>query len=265
MSMSRRATIAGFLVLVLGVIVLDAMGVGGGSKLADTRAPASSSATGGRPYDKVCLVEMECDLGQGILTVTGAHYTDSYVTDLGKPGGGFVAVEFTYEYTGSLGSVDVRRLPFVLEDGGGNLHEYDPSLTREYAMSRGLVMAYGDGDGGYGTVHYELSMPGAAVFMVPDQLREDLALYAMDVVSPRRGDAARIELTPWGGAGPGRDQQSHPLVTCGQPPPLRHARRPLAYAQDVLGCSASVRFARSTADGITSPMPIHDRSVTARS
>src|SRR5215216_814222 len=64
MSMSRRATIAGFVVLVLGVIVLDAMWVGGGSKLADTRAPASSSATGGRSYDKVCLVEMECDLGE---------------------------------------------------------------------------------------------------------------------------------------------------------------------------------------------------------
>jgi hypothetical protein len=252
MSMSRRATIAGFLVLVLGVIVLYAMGVGGGSKLADTRAPASSSATGGTPYDKVCLVETECDLGQGILTVTGAHYTDSYVTDLGKPGGGFVAVEFTYEYTGSLGSVDVRRLPFVLEDDGGDLHEYDPSLTREYAMSRGLVMAYGDGDGGYGTVHYELSMPGAAVFMVPDQLREDLALYAMDVVSPRRGDAARIELTPWGGS-----PAANPLP-CGMP------GGPWP-AQDVLGCSASIRFARSTAGGITSPIPIHDRSVTVRS
>jgi hypothetical protein len=63
-------------------------------------------------------------------------------------------------------------------------------------MSRGLVMAYGDGDGGYGTVHYELSMPGAAVFVVPADLTEDLTLYAMDIVSPGRVDAARIELTP---------------------------------------------------------------------
>ncbi len=194
--MSRQMIIAGFLVLVLGVIVLDAIGVGGGGEQADTRAPASSSAAGGRPYDKVCLVDVECDLGQGILTVTQAHYADSSDTDLGNSGGGFVAVEFTYEYTGSLGSVDVRRLPFVLEDGGGDLHEYDPSLTREYAMSRGLVMAYGDGDGGYGTVHYELSMPGAAVFVVPAGLREDFALYAVDVVSPGSGDAARIELAP---------------------------------------------------------------------
>jgi hypothetical protein len=195
MSMSRQATIAGFLVLlVVGVIVLEAIGVGG--EQADTRAPPSSSAAGGRPYEKVCVVEMECDLGQGVLTVTGAHYTDASDTDLGKAGGGFVAVEFTYEYTGSLGSVDVRRLPFVLEDGGGDLHEYDPSLTREYAMSRGLVMAYGDGDGGYGTVHYELSMPGAAVFVVPAGLREDFVLYAVDVVDPGSGDAARIELTP---------------------------------------------------------------------
>jgi hypothetical protein len=197
MRMSRRATIAGFLFLGLGVIVLDAMGIGAaGKQAADTRAPPSSSAAGGRPYEKVCVVNMECDLGQGVLTVTGAHYTDASDTDLGNAGGGFVAVEFTYEYTGSLGSVDVRRLPFVLEDGGGDLHEYDPSLTREYAMSRGLVMAYGDGDGGYGTVHYELSMPGAAVFVVPAGLREDLALYATDVVNPGSSDAAKIELTP---------------------------------------------------------------------
>jgi hypothetical protein len=196
MSMSRQVIIAGFLVLVLGVIVLATIRVGGGGEQADTRAPASSSAVGGRPYDKVCLVDVECDLGQGILTVTQAHYADSFDTDLGNSAGGFVAVEFTYEYMGSLGSVDVRRLPFVLEDGGGDLHEYDPSLTREYAMSRGLVMAYGDGDGGYGTVHYELSMPGAAVFVVPAGLREDFALYAVDVVSPGSGDAARIELAP---------------------------------------------------------------------
>lgn len=192
--MSRQAIIAGFLVLVLGAIVLHTIGVGGGGEQADTRAPASSSTVGGRPYDKVCLVDVECDLGQGILTVTEAHYADSSDTDLGNSDGGFVAVEFTYEYTGSLGSVDVRWLPFVLEDGGGDLHEYDPSLTREYAMSRGLVMAYGDG--GYGTVHYELSMPGAAVFLVPAGLREDFALYAVDVVNPGSGDVARIELAP---------------------------------------------------------------------
>ena len=194
--MSRQTIIAGFLVLVLGVIMFATIRIGGGGEQADTRAPASSSVAGGRPYDKACLVDVECDLGQGILTVTQAHYADSFDTDLGNSGGGFVAVEFTYEYTGSSGSVDVRRLPFVLEDGGGELHEYDPSLTREYAMSRGLVMAYGDGDGGYGTVHYELSMPGAAVFVVPAGFREDLVLYAVDVVNPGSGDAARIELAP---------------------------------------------------------------------
>jgi hypothetical protein len=139
---------------------------------------------------------VECDLGQGVLIVKEAHHADPSDTDLGDPGSRFVAVEFTYEYTGSLGSVDVRRLPFVLEDGGGDLHEYEPSLTREYAMRRGLVMAYGDGDGGYGTVHYELSMPGAAVFVVPAGPREDLVLYAVDVVNPGSGDAARIELAP---------------------------------------------------------------------
>jgi hypothetical protein len=196
MSMSRQVIIAGFLILVLVVIVLDTIRVGGRGEQADTQAPVSSSAAGGRPYDKVCLVDVECDLGQGILTVTQAHYADSFDTDLGNSGGGFVAVEFTYEYTGSLGSVDVRWLPFVLDAGGGELHEYDPSLTREYAMSRGLVMAYGDGDGGYGTVHYELSMPGAAVFVVPAGLREDLVLYAVDVVNPGSGDVARIELAP---------------------------------------------------------------------
>jgi hypothetical protein len=196
MSMSRQVIIAGFLVLVLGAIVIDTIRVGGRGEQADTQAPANSSAVGGRPYDKVCLVDVECDLGQGILTVTQAHYADSFDTDLGNSGGGFVAVEFTYEYTGSLGSVDVRWLPFVLDVGGGDLHEYDPSLTREYAMSRGLVMAYGDGDGGYGTVHYDLSMPGAAVFVVPAGLREDVALYAVDVVNPGSGDAARIELAP---------------------------------------------------------------------
>ena len=194
--MSRQTIIAGFLVLVLGVIVFATIRIGGGGEQADTRAPASSSVAGGRPYDKVCLVDVECDLGQGMLTVTEAHYADSSDADLGNSGGGFVAVEFTYEYTGSLGSVDVRRLPFVLEDGGGVLYEYDPSLTRKYAMSRGLVMAYGDGDGGYGTVHYELSMPGAAVFVVPAGFREDLVLYAVDVVNPGSGDAARIELAP---------------------------------------------------------------------
>jgi hypothetical protein len=196
MSMSRQVIIAGFLVLVLGVIVLDAIGVGNGDERADTRAPSSSSAASGRPYNKVCLFNMECDLGQGILTVQEAHFTHHSDTDLDVSAGGFVAVEFTYEYTGSLGSVDVRRLPFVLEDGGGDLYEYDPSLTREYAMSRGLIMAYGDGDGGYGTVHYELSMPGAAVFVVPADLREDFTLHAVDVVNPGSGDAARIELTP---------------------------------------------------------------------
>jgi hypothetical protein len=196
MSMSRQVIIAGFLILVLVVIVLDTIRVEGRGEQADTQAPVSSSAAGGRPYDKVCLVDVECDLGQGILTVTQAHYADSFDTDLGNSGGSFVAVEFTYEYTGSLGSVDVRWLPFVLDAGGGDLHEYDPSLTREYAMSRGLVMAYGDGDGGYGTVHYELSMPGAAVFVVPAGLREDLVLYAVDVVNPGSGDVARIELAP---------------------------------------------------------------------
>ena len=196
MSMSRQVIIAGFLILVLVVIVLGTIRVGGGGEQADTQAPVSSSAAGGRPYDKVCLVDVECDLGQGILTVTQAHYADSFDTDLGDSGGSLVAVEFTYEYTGSLGSVDVRWLPFVLDAGGGELHEYDPSLTREYAMSRGLVMAYGDGDGGYGTVHYELSMPGAAVFVVPASLREDLVLYAVDVVNPGSGDVARIELAP---------------------------------------------------------------------
>jgi hypothetical protein len=196
MSMSRQVIIAGFLILVLVVIVLDTIRVGGRGEQADTQAPVSSSAAGGRPYDKVCLVDVECDLGQGILTVTQANYADSFDTDLGNSGGSFVAVEFTYEYTGSLGSVDVPWLPFVLDAGGGDLHEYDPSLTREYAMSRGLVMAYGDGDGGYGTVHYELSMPGAAVFVVPARLREDLVLYAVDVVNPGSGDVARIELAP---------------------------------------------------------------------
>jgi hypothetical protein len=193
MSISRQAIIACFLVLVVGVIVLDAMGVG--SKHAKTRGSASSSAAGGRPYDKVCLVNMECDLGQGVLTVKGAHYTDSSETNLGNAGSGFLAVEFTYEYTGSLGSVDVRWLPFLLEDGGGDLHEYDPSLTREYAMSEGLIMAYGDGEGGYGTAHYELSMAGAAVFVVPAGLREGLVLHTVDVVNPRSDYAARIELT----------------------------------------------------------------------
>jgi len=187
--------ITGFLVLALGAIVLDARGVGGGGERADTQTPSSSSVADGRPYDKVCLLNVECDLGQGVLTVTGAHYADPSDTDLGNPGGRFVAVEFTYEYTGDLGSVDVRRLPFVLEDGGGDLHEYDPSLTREYAMSRGLVLAYGDGDGGYGTVHYELSMPGAALFVVPSDFREDFALYAVDVVNPESGGVVRIELT----------------------------------------------------------------------
>jgi hypothetical protein len=196
MSMSRQMIILGFLVLVLGVIVLDAIGVRGGSKLADTRAPAIYSAADGRPYVKVCFVDVECDLGQGILTVQEAHFTHHPDTDLDVSAGGFVAVEFTYEYTGSLGSVDVRRLPFVLDAGGGHLHEYDLSLTREYAMSRGLVMAYGDGDGGYGTVHYELSMAGAAVFVVPAGLREGFTLHAADVVNPGSGDAARIELRP---------------------------------------------------------------------
>jgi hypothetical protein len=196
MSSSRQAIIACFLFLGLGIILLDAIGVGGGGERADTRVRASTSAAGGRPYDKVCLVNRECDLGQGVLIVKEARYADSSDTNLGNPGDRFVAVEFTYEYKGSLGSVDVRRLPFVLDAGGGDLHEYDPSLTREYAMSRGLVMAYGDGDGGYGTVHYELSMPGAAVFVVPTRFREDLALFAVDVVSPGRGDAARIELAP---------------------------------------------------------------------
>jgi hypothetical protein len=194
MSISRQAIIACFLFLGLGIILLDA--IGGGGEQADTRVRASTSAAGGRPYDKVCLVNRECDLDQGVLIVKEARYADSSDTDLGSPGDRLVAVEFTYEYKGSLGSVDVRRLPFVLDAGGGDLHEYDPSLTREYAMSRGLVMAYGDGDGGYGTVHYELSMPGAAVFVVPPRLREDLALFAVDVVSPGRGDAARIELAP---------------------------------------------------------------------
>jgi hypothetical protein len=208
MSMSRQMIILGFLVLVLGVIVLDAIGVRGGSKLADTRAPASYSAADGRPYVKVCFVDVECDLGQGILTVTQAHYADSFDTDLGDSDSRFVAVEFTYEYTGSSGSVDVRRLPFVLDAGGGHLHEYDLSLTREYAMSRGLVMAYGDGVGGYGTVHYELSMAGAAVFVVPAGLREGFTLHAADVVNPGSGDAARIELAPdYEEQGPGRDDR----------------------------------------------------------
>jgi hypothetical protein len=208
MSMSRQAIIAGFLVLVLGVIVLSTISVGGGGEQADTQAPVSSSAAGGRPYDKVCLVDVECDLGQGILTVTQAHYADSFDTDLSDSDSRFVAVEFTYEYTGNSGSVDVQRLPFVLDAGGGHLHEYDPSLTREYAMSRGLVMAYGDGDGGYGTVHYELSMAGAAVFVVPAGPREGFTLHAADVVNPGSGDAARIELAPdYEEQGPGRDNR----------------------------------------------------------
>jgi hypothetical protein len=37
-------------------------------------------------------------------------------------------------------------------------------------------------------------MPGAAGFLVPAGLREDFALYAVDVVNPGSGDAARIEL-----------------------------------------------------------------------
>ena len=196
MSISRQAIIACFLFLGLGIILLDAIGVGGGGEQADTRVRASTSAVGGRPYDKVCLVNRECDLGQGVLIVKEARYADSSDTDLGNPGDRFVAVEFTYEFKGSLGSVDVWRLPFVLDAGGGGLYAYVPPLTGEYAMSRALVMAYGDGDGGYGTVHYELSMPGAAVFVVPTRLREDLALFAVDVVNPGRGDAARIELAP---------------------------------------------------------------------
>jgi len=196
MNMSRQAIITGFLVLALGAIVLGARGVAGGGERADTQAPSSASAADGRPYDKVCLLNVECDLGHGLLTVTGAHYADPSDTDLDNPGGRFVAVEFTYEYTGNLGSVDVRRLPFVLEDGGGDPHEYDPSLTREYAMRRGLVMAYGDGYGGYGTVHYELSMPGAAVFVIPPGLRENFVLYAADVVNPGSGGVVRIEFTP---------------------------------------------------------------------
>ena len=195
MSTNRQAIIAGFLVLVLGVIVLDAIGVWGGGEQGDTLVPTRSSVGAG-PYGKVCLVGVECELGRGILTVTGTHYAGSPETDLGNHGGRLVAVEFTYEYTGSLGSVDVRRLPFLLEDGGGRLREYDPSLTREYAISRGLVMAYGDGDGGYGTVHYELSMPGAAVFAVPARFGGDLALHAADVVDPESGGVVRIELAP---------------------------------------------------------------------
>jgi hypothetical protein len=201
--MSRRAIIAGFLFLGLGIIVFYA--IGGGGERVGTRSPANPPAAGGRPYDMVCLVDMACDLGQGVLTVTGAHYLDLSDTDSEDSGDGLVAVEFKYEYTGSLGSVDVRRLPFVLEDGGGGLHEYEPSLTREYAMSRGLVMAYGDGDGGYGTVHYELSMPGAAVFVVPADPRGDLTLYAEDLVDPARGEVATIELIPDGEHNPGRD------------------------------------------------------------
>jgi hypothetical protein len=38
-----------------------------------------------------------------------------------------------------------------------------------------------------------------------------------------------------------------------------------AGAQDLFGCSSSSRFTRSTAGGITSPMPVHTRSVTASS
>src|SRR5918998_1284007 len=137
MSMSRQVIIAGFLILVLVVIVLDTIRVEGRGEQADTQAPVSSSEAGGRLYDKVCLVDVECDLGQGILTVTQAHYADSFDTDLGNSGGGFVAVEFTYEYTGSLGSVDVRWLPFVLDAGGGGLPEYEPFLTRQDARSGG--------------------------------------------------------------------------------------------------------------------------------
>ena len=37
------------------------------------------------------------------------------------------------------------------------------------------------------------------------------------------------------------------------------------HPQDLLGCSLSACFARSTAGGITSPMPVHTRSVTASS
>jgi hypothetical protein len=119
----RQAIIVGFLVPVLGVNVFATIWVGSGVEQADTRTPASSSVAGRRPYDKACLVDVECDLGQGILTVTEAHYADSSDADLGNSGGGFVAVEFTFEYTGSLGSIDVRRLPFVLKDGGGVLYE----------------------------------------------------------------------------------------------------------------------------------------------
>jgi hypothetical protein len=201
--MSRQVIIAGFLFLGLGIIAL--YDIGGGGERADTQFPASSPAAGGRPYDKVCLVNMGCDLGQGVLTVTGTRYPDLPDTDPGSSGDGLVAVEFTYEYTGGSGSVDVRRLPFVLEDGGGDLHEYAPSLTREYAMSRGLVMAYGDGDGGYGTAHYELSMPGAAVFVVPADSGGDLTLYAEDIVDPARGEVARIGLRADGEHNPGSD------------------------------------------------------------
>ena len=69
-------------------------------------------------------------------------------------------------------------------------------------------MAYGNGDGGYGTVHYELSMAGAAVFVVPAGPREGFTLRAADVVNPGSGDAARIELAPdYEEQGPGRDDR----------------------------------------------------------
>ncbi len=40
---------------------------------------------------------------------------------------------------------------------------------------------------------------------------------------------------------------------------------PRPRAQDPFDCSRSARFTRSTAGGITSPIPAHARSVTARS
>src|SRR3712207_3438882 len=125
MSISRQAIVACFLFLGLGIILIDAIGVGGGGEQADTRVRGSTSAAGGKPYDKVCLVNSECDLGQGVLIVKEVRYVNSSDTNPGNPGDRFVAVEFTYEYKGSLGSVDVRRLPFVLDAGGGGLHEYD--------------------------------------------------------------------------------------------------------------------------------------------
>ena len=49
------------------------------------------------------------------------------------------------------------------------------------------------------------------------------------------------------------------------PPYVGNSGAGEAGAQDLFGLSSSARFTRSTAGGITSPMPVHTRSATASS